>query len=121
MSERDVAALQRAQSIAGQPSFLMLFGVCLLVGGTGIFTLILTALVGVWGFVTFGAIAALVAVSVVTKQGDNIMMGVASVLALISGVTSIVVLATVMTGGAASASDRYRGGSAPTAPAGGGH
>lgn len=121
MSERDVAALQRAQSIGGQPSFLLLFGVCLLVGGTGVFTLILTALVGIWGFVTFGAIAALVAVSVVTKQGDNIMMGVASVLALISGVTSIIVLTTVMTGGAASTGERYRGGSAPTAPAGGGH
>lgn len=126
MSERDVAALQRAQSIAGQPSFLMLFAVCLLVGVTGILTLVLTAMTesAIWGFVVFGVVAALVAISVVTKQGDNIMIGVASILAVISGVTSIIVLVTVMTGGAASASERYRGGSGggAAAPAeGGGH
>lgn len=121
MSERDVAALQRAQTISGQPSFLMLFAVCLLVGLAGVLTLVVTAMTSshIWGFVVFGVIAALVAISVVTKQGDNIMIGVASILAMISGVTSVIVLVTVMTGGAASASERYSsgGGAAPAAAA----
>ena len=114
MSDRDTAALQRAQSIAGQPSFLVLFGVCALVAVAGVISLITS---GMWGFVVFGGVAALVAISVVTKQGDNIMMGVAGILAIISGVLSIGVLVTVMSGGASSASERYRPGAAAAAPA----
>lgn len=112
MSDRDTAALQRAQSIAGQPSFLVLFGVCALVAVAGVISLITS---GLWGFVVFGGVAALVAISVVTKQGDNIMMGVAGILAIISGVLSVGVLVTVMSGGASSASERYRPGAAGAA------
>jgi hypothetical protein len=117
MSDRDTAALERAQSIAGQPSFLVLFFVCAIVAAAGIVSLIVA---GLWGFVTFGGIAALVAVAVVTKQGDNIMMGVASIVALISGALSIGVLVFVMTGSAATAAERY-GGDGGGAAEGGGH
>jgi hypothetical protein len=118
MSDRDTAALQRAQSIAGQPSFLVLFGVCVLVTIAGVISLYTS---GLWGLVVFGGIAALVAISVVTKQGDNIMMGVAGILAIISGFLAIGVLVFVMTGSASSAAERY-GRTTPAAPAaGGGH
>lgn len=117
MSDRDTAALQRAQSIAGQPSFLVLFAVCALVAATGILTLFVA---GLWGLVVFGGIVALVAISAVTNQGDNIMMGVAGILAVISGSLSIGVLIFVMTGSSATAAEIYRPGAPAAAPAAGG-
>lgn len=139
MSARDEAALQNAQTISAQPSFLLLFFVAAVVAIVGV----LSVIVATWGvpfatspahvedgtcaehlgIVVFGVIAALIAIGYFTGQGEAIMIGAATVLALISGVISLTALIYVATGAAPSAADIYGGdGDASTteaAPAGG--
>lgn len=106
MSDQDVTALQNAQTIAKQPSFILLFVVAAVVTVAGAVSIFMAGLNGVGLFV---AIAALVGVSVATKQGDNIMIGVATLLAVLSGLTSATLLYYVVTGSAPSAAEVYGG------------
>ena len=61
------------------------------------------------GIVVFGVLAVLIAVGYFTGQGEAIMMGAATILALISGVVSLTALVYVATGAAPSAEDVYGG------------
>lgn len=146
MSSRDEAALQNAQSLSAQPSFIILF----LVAGVSLIVGILSVVVSSWGvpfansethirewggtcaehlgIVVFGVLAALIAIGYFTGQGEAIMMGAATILAFVSGIVTITALIYVATGAAPSAEDVYGGDgdsttheAAPAAEGGGGH
>jgi len=61
------------------------------------------------GIVVFASLAALIALGYFTGQGEAIMIGSATILAIISGVMSLTALVYVATGAAPSAEDVYGG------------
>lgn len=127
MSARDEAALQNAQSLSAQPSFLILFAVAAVAAIVGVLSVIVSSWgvpfassathIEEWGgtcaehlgIVVFIVLAALIAVGYFTGQGEAIMMGAAMILALVSGVVSLTALIYVATGAAPSAEDVYGG------------
>jgi hypothetical protein len=127
MSARDEAALQNAQTLSAQPSFLILFAVAAVAAVVGVISVVISswgvpfaesqAHLDEWGgtcaehlgIVVFVVLAALIAIGYFTGQGEAIMMGSAMILALISGVVSLTALIYVATGAAPSAEDVYGG------------
>jgi hypothetical protein len=88
---RDAALLQRAQSIAAQPSYLLIFFIAIVM----VLAAILAVLAGgLAAFVMVGVLVALGAIAKFTPMGENLMVGIVVLIGLIVG--GIAVAASVL-------------------------
>lgn len=93
---RDVALLQKAQGIGAQKSYIVIFAlaaVMIIAATVGILA------GGVVGIAIFIVIAAIMAIAKFTPVGDNLIIGVVVIAALVVGVTAIAGAGYSLTGG----------------------
>ena len=91
---RDVDALQKAQTLSHQPHALITFIIAGIVGLFGALAAIVSVMANpIAGGIALGLIVVLVGLSVVTKAGSNLMIGVVVISGLI--VAALAVTAAV--------------------------